>query len=100
MDTKEILPEMTLVYLDGDQQRRKIMSQNTADVRPEVELLAKIIPNHHQIHQTETVVNNTASVVQEPVKEENNNERKSNRPSFNRPDFSRIKSILNKNKRP
>ena len=100
MDTKEILPEMTLVYLDGDQQRRRIISQNAVDIKPEVELLAKIIPNHHQIHQTEIVVNNNTSVAKEIVHEENNNERKSNRPSFNRPDFSRIKSILNKNKRP
>ena len=99
MDTKEILPEMTLVYLDGDQQRRKIISQTAADIKPEVELLAKIITNHHQIHETETVVNNTSSLAKDTVQEENNNERKS-RPSFNRPDFSRIKSILNKNKRP
>ena len=100
LDTKEILPEMTIVYLDGDKQRRKITSQKVVDVKPEVELLAKIIPNHHQIHETETFVNNNSSATKETPKEENINERKSNRPSFNRPDFSRIKSILNKNKRP
>ena len=53
LESAEVLPEMTVVYSEGGVTKRRVASKTTLDLRPEIELLSKLLPNHHQIHETE-----------------------------------------------
>ena len=59
MDSAEVLPEMTVVYNEDSATKRRVASKTTLDLRPEIELLSKLLPNHHQIHETEKSVSSS-----------------------------------------
>ena len=61
LESAEVLPEMTVVYNEDGVIKRKLSSKTTFDLQPEIELLSKILPNHHQIHDTEKSNNETGS---------------------------------------
>ena len=59
MESAEVLPEMTVVYNEDGVTKRRVASKTTLDLRPEIELLSKLLPNHHQIHETERNVSSS-----------------------------------------
>ena len=65
MDSAEVLPEMTVVYNEDGVTKRRVSSKTTFDLRPEIELLSKLLPNHHQIHETEKSNSNKVSASNE-----------------------------------
>ena len=69
MDTAEVLPEMTVVYNEDGVTKRRVSSKTTFDLRPEIELLSKLLPNHHQIYETERSNSNKVSASDETATE-------------------------------
>ena len=59
LESAEVLPEMTVVYNEDSVTKRRVASKTTLDLRPEIELLSKLLPNHHQIHETEKNVSSS-----------------------------------------
>ena len=70
-----MLPEMTVAYNEDGVIKRRVSSKTTFDLRPEIELLSKLLPNHHQIHETEKS-NNKFSASDEASPSESTDDRK------------------------
>ena len=83
---------MTIIYSENLVIRRRVASAPPADLKPEVELLSKLLPNHHQIHETETIPGRSEPA---PVNIVSSEERKSINLST-AAKFVKIKSLLKK----
>ena len=54
VEVKEVLPELAILYSQAGCEERRLATAPPPDTQQEVELLAKLLPNYHQLLPTQT----------------------------------------------
>ena len=94
LDTREILPELSVVYCQDGVITMRISSHPPGDLKQEIELLSKLLPNHHQVYETERSESEARPLNEDVKQQEVPQEKK--RFAASAKSIVRLKSLLQK----